>query len=120
MYRFGRLVSLSLLGIFGIAGVCPSAFAQEDSSKIVMRMREILGAMDSRSRNFRDIFTEGFSKNVSANEVALIFDKLHSELGSCDITGRSNESMLFVENYLLKCERGFILVDISIEKQIPI
>lgn len=112
-YSHGRLIAIGALVISA------NVTAQEFKEQLTLRLADVLVQIEATTGNKGSIFSKRIENQVSKLELSKIFTDFYANLGKCALLARSQGSAPTSESFILKCQRGYAVVDLSIEDRTP-
>ena len=99
------------------------AFAASADDALKQRLDDVISRIDAAPKDVSSTFAKRFNDKVPEKQLREIFVDLHSKTGSCQplatSSGQSPATATATASFILKCERGYVLINLSVEETEP-
>lgn len=108
-----------LLGAIGALVFTANAIAQELKAQLTSRLTDVLVHIEAAPVDLGRIFSKKIDDQISKTELNKVFTDFYANVGRCSLLARSPGAATTAESFILKCQRGYAIVDLSIEDRSP-
>ncbi|WP_265287603.1 hypothetical protein [Verminephrobacter eiseniae] len=107
------------IAILLISVISSNVGAQGPGDKLTMRMEQVVARINSNTTDIASVFSADFNSKIGDPAMQKIFLDLHENVGRCAVFAQVAGQQPIAASYLLRCEKGIVPVDLSIELQAP-
>lgn len=101
------------------SAVSAHAFAASSGETLKHRLDDVISRLDAAPQDVGSAFAKRFNDKVRESQGRELFVDLHSKVGGCRPLATSSGQSPSTASFILRCERGYVLINLSVEEAGP-